>query len=67
MPVVLDAIHTHEHFDRTGTTRVQHAPGDRYTLEDAPGMTATELAAVFVAAGLAALVRPDPPKTRRVR
>lgn len=51
--IELEAVLPHAYYDPTGRIRIEHAPGDRFTVADSHGMTARQLAAALVAAGWA--------------
>jgi len=51
MPVAMEAIKIHTHYDPTGTVLEVHHPGDRYELHDSIGMTAEVLANHFERTG----------------
>ena len=61
MGIELEAIEPHAHYDPHGT-RIDHAPGDRYTVDDGGGWTANQIAAAFIAAGLAKRIDKSQPK-----
>ena len=53
MPVAMQAIKVHTHYDPTGVELLVHHPGDAYELSDSNGMTAEQLANVFTQLGVA--------------
>lgn len=65
MGIELEAIEHHAHYDPHGT-RIEHAPGDRYTVEDGGGWTANQIATAFIEAGVAKRIEKPQPKPAKV-
>jgi len=64
MPVAMQAIKVHTHYDPTGVELLVHHPGDRYELADSNGMTADQLANVFTQLGVACRLADTIAKTK---
>jgi len=56
--IELEAIAHHGHYDRHGT-RHNHAPGERYTVDD-DGAGYTHMAAAYIMQGLVKRIEPKP-------
>jgi len=53
MSVAMQALKVHTHYDPTGTILEVHHPDEIYELQDSDGLTAEQLANVFVLLGVA--------------